>query len=200
MPNTITCSNGEVESQFHEVDTYEDWIAGCKANHPSGRLNKKGDPGHIAGYGEDDDQEWIVNKEDPDMQADILTHYWIPASQVEYITDPVYYVAFRAAVLESKCPFCEETFYGQAGAPRIENLTVQLEVDEVYFLINSGAPSDEVVAALVIAARKIQTLVAAFYKDLGVRFNRGPMADPVFPDPELLLRSMLSKDLGYNRV
>lgn len=45
MPNTITCSNGEVEFQFHEVDTYEDWIAGCKANHPSGVLNKKGDPG-----------------------------------------------------------------------------------------------------------------------------------------------------------
>lgn len=73
------------ELDYFEVDSYDEWLEACKLHNPEGRLNKKGEPGYIVGYGEEDDQEWVVDKVNPDMQADVLG-CWSESNQFGWFT------------------------------------------------------------------------------------------------------------------
>lgn len=58
---------------FTEFDDYEEWLAAAKSRFPKARHNKKGLPGYVPGYGEEDDEEFVVG---PDMQADVVA-VWV---------------------------------------------------------------------------------------------------------------------------
>lgn len=57
---------GYREKEFSE---YEEWVNVAKSSYPHARHNKRGLPGYTQGYGNEDDEEFVVG---PDMQADVV--------------------------------------------------------------------------------------------------------------------------------
>lgn len=62
------------EPDFNEVDDYEEWLKICREHHPEAIHNKPGTPGHITGYGEAEDEEFVQPNEkgETDMQAGVV--------------------------------------------------------------------------------------------------------------------------------
>lgn len=57
------------DPDFDEYDDYDQWLADVKRQHPKARHNKKGLPGWVHGYGEEEDEEFVTG---PDMQSDVV--------------------------------------------------------------------------------------------------------------------------------
>lgn len=57
------------DSEFDEYDDYDQWLKDIKEQWPDARHNKKGEPDWQQGYGEENDEEFLIG---PDMQADVV--------------------------------------------------------------------------------------------------------------------------------
>lgn len=60
---------GDPPDEFDEYDDYDQWLADAKKHWPKARHNKKGNPGWKQGYGEENDEEFLVG---PDLQSDVV--------------------------------------------------------------------------------------------------------------------------------
>ena len=55
--------------EFDEYDDYDDWLKDAKDHWPKARHNKQGTNGWVQGYGEENDEEFLIG---PDMQSDVV--------------------------------------------------------------------------------------------------------------------------------
>lgn len=57
------------QPEFDEYDDYDQWLQDAKKHWPKAHHNKQGEPGYKPGYGEANDEEFLVG---PDMQSDVV--------------------------------------------------------------------------------------------------------------------------------
>lgn len=67
--------------EVDEFDDYEEWLAEAKRRFPKARHNKKGLPGYVNGYGEENDEEFVTG---PDMQADLVA-VWVADDEFGWV-------------------------------------------------------------------------------------------------------------------
>lgn len=70
--SSVTADSDE-SYEFDEYDDYDQWLADVKKHWPKARHNKRGLPGYKPGYGEPEDEEFVIG---PDMQADVVA-VWV---------------------------------------------------------------------------------------------------------------------------
>ena len=74
------------EDNFEDIE-FEDhsqWLSAVKKLWPQAKHNKKGEPGYVGGYGDENDEEFVIG---PDMQADVVA-VWVADSDFGWVVKP----------------------------------------------------------------------------------------------------------------